>query len=368
MSDRSRAWRRSTKRPGAAQHLSPRRSAAGAARGRHRAGPRRRPRRGRAARGDAARRRGSQRGLSAFREPPGSAAWRCAPPPSRRWPSPWRASSRGSTAGDRPAVVARAGLRAVGTAYLRFAQAETGLFRTAFSVPDDPEGDRTPRKPDIAASIRSSCWAMRSTVCRGRRAAARAAARRGISGLVRRAWPGHARHRGSAAPSAAGATAGHRAAPARYGGEGAVGAIRCIRVDSRPAGHSIARRPNTRKACLMASPLPAIVDETLALLGRGRLCRRPQPGDGALPGAEAGPAAVPRGRGRRRQDRDRQGAGRRRSAGAWCACSATRASTSPRRSMSGTTPRQMIEIRLAEAAGRPQTARAWAATSSPSAS
>jgi AcrR family transcriptional regulator len=38
----------------------------------------------------------------------------------------------------RPAAFARASLRAVGTAYLRFAQAETGLFRTAFSVPDDP--------------------------------------------------------------------------------------------------------------------------------------------------------------------------------------------------------------------------------------
>ena len=46
----------------------------------------------------------------------------------------------------RPDVVARAGLRAVGTAYLRFAQAETGLFRTAFSVPDDPEGDNDPAK------------------------------------------------------------------------------------------------------------------------------------------------------------------------------------------------------------------------------
>lgn len=41
--------------------------------------------------------------------------------------------------GRRPAEFARASLRAVGTAYLRFAQTETGLFRTAFSVPDDPE-------------------------------------------------------------------------------------------------------------------------------------------------------------------------------------------------------------------------------------
>ncbi len=36
-----------------------------------------------------------------------------------------------------PAGSARARLRAVGTGYLRFAQAEPGLFRTAFSVPAD---------------------------------------------------------------------------------------------------------------------------------------------------------------------------------------------------------------------------------------
>jgi AcrR family transcriptional regulator len=40
------------------------------------------------------------------------------------------------TTGD-PAAVARARLRAVGTGYIRFAQAEPGLFRTAFSVPRD---------------------------------------------------------------------------------------------------------------------------------------------------------------------------------------------------------------------------------------
>ncbi|MEO8737205.1 MAG: TetR/AcrR family transcriptional regulator [Edaphobacter sp.] len=36
-----------------------------------------------------------------------------------------------------PASAARARLRAVGTGYLRFAQAEPGLFQTAFSVPVD---------------------------------------------------------------------------------------------------------------------------------------------------------------------------------------------------------------------------------------
>jgi AcrR family transcriptional regulator len=38
----------------------------------------------------------------------------------------------------------RAGLRAIGTAYLRFARAEPGLFRTAFSVPGDPEAASDP--------------------------------------------------------------------------------------------------------------------------------------------------------------------------------------------------------------------------------
>ena len=41
-----------------------------------------------------------------------------------------------SDPGD-PAVHARARLRAVGTGYLRFAQAEPGLFRTAFSASED---------------------------------------------------------------------------------------------------------------------------------------------------------------------------------------------------------------------------------------
>jgi AcrR family transcriptional regulator len=39
--------------------------------------------------------------------------------------------------GGGPADAARARLRAVGAGYLNFAQTEPGLFRTAFSVPDD---------------------------------------------------------------------------------------------------------------------------------------------------------------------------------------------------------------------------------------
>jgi len=42
--------------------------------------------------------------------------------------------------GKNAADFARASLRAVGTGYLRFAQAEPGLFRTAFSVPDELGG------------------------------------------------------------------------------------------------------------------------------------------------------------------------------------------------------------------------------------
>jgi AcrR family transcriptional regulator len=47
----------------------------------------------------------------------------------------------GTARTKRPADAARAALRAVGTGYLKFALAEPGLFRTAFSVPDTVEGD-----------------------------------------------------------------------------------------------------------------------------------------------------------------------------------------------------------------------------------
>ncbi len=45
-----------------------------------------------------------------------------------------------------PADCARARLRAVGTGCLRFAQAEPGLFRTAFSVPDDLRNAASPAR------------------------------------------------------------------------------------------------------------------------------------------------------------------------------------------------------------------------------
>ncbi len=43
-----------------------------------------------------------------------------------------------------PADFARASLRAIGTGYLRFAQTETGLFRTAFAVPGASPGAPDP--------------------------------------------------------------------------------------------------------------------------------------------------------------------------------------------------------------------------------
>ncbi len=45
-----------------------------------------------------------------------------------------------------PVDLARARLRAIGTAYLRFAQDETGLFCTAFAIPDETRGEPIPAK------------------------------------------------------------------------------------------------------------------------------------------------------------------------------------------------------------------------------
>ena len=45
-----------------------------------------------------------------------------------------------------PATAAKAELRAVGTGYLKFAQAEPGLFKTAFFVPGDLQTSGSPEK------------------------------------------------------------------------------------------------------------------------------------------------------------------------------------------------------------------------------
>jgi AcrR family transcriptional regulator len=50
-----------------------------------------------------------------------------------------------------PAALARASLRAIGAAYLRFAQSEPGLFRTAFEVPGSTgPGERDDHAPSTA--------------------------------------------------------------------------------------------------------------------------------------------------------------------------------------------------------------------------
>jgi AcrR family transcriptional regulator len=51
---------------------------------------------------------------------------------------------------DDPATAARRRLRAVGTGYLRFAREQPGLFRTAFSVPDDLANSGSPAKAGAA--------------------------------------------------------------------------------------------------------------------------------------------------------------------------------------------------------------------------
>lgn len=48
--------------------------------------------------------------------------------------------------GSDPAAKARADLRAIGAGYLKFAQTQTGLFRTAFATPNQVENDSDPAK------------------------------------------------------------------------------------------------------------------------------------------------------------------------------------------------------------------------------
>jgi len=59
---------------------------------------------------------------------------------------------------------ARASLRAIGAAYLRFAQTEPGLFRTAFAVPGDPE---TAGNPDTAGRSGLNPFQLLSTALDG---------------------------------------------------------------------------------------------------------------------------------------------------------------------------------------------------------
>ena len=98
----------------------------------------------------------------------------------------------------------RASLRAVGTGYLRFALAETGLFRTAFGRPLPARGrPRRPTRPAPAGSIPSSCSAWRSTGWSRRACCRPSGARARIPRLVGRAWPRDAADRRAAAPASA---------------------------------------------------------------------------------------------------------------------------------------------------------------------
>ena len=56
------------------------------------------------------------------------------------------AESASATGADDAESTARRRLRAVGTGYLRFAREQPGLFRTAFSVPDDLANSGSPTK------------------------------------------------------------------------------------------------------------------------------------------------------------------------------------------------------------------------------
>jgi hypothetical protein len=98
-----------------------------------------------------------------------------------------------------PAESARATLRAVGTGYLKFALAERGLFRTAFSNSDPVEDD-----VDVAKTGKSGLNPFQllssalDPMAGGRRSPARTKAGRGVSRVVCRPWTGYLDHRRSA--------------------------------------------------------------------------------------------------------------------------------------------------------------------------
>ena len=90
--------------------------------------------------------------------------------------------------------------------------------------------------------------------------------------------------------------------------------------------------------CRMQAFLPTSPTLDALALAAEELPGRRGAGHRGVPGPAPAAAAAPRGRGRRRQDRGGQGARRPGPAASWSASSATRASTPPRPSTSGTTP------------------------------
>lgn len=125
---------------------------------------------------------------------------------------------------DQPPVdFARAQVRAIGTGYLRFAQAEPGLFRTAFVVSsEDAEGEVGPgRRAPAAGSVPAA--GRRDRPARGSRCARPFAPPQcRIPGLVGRARPGAADHRRTAQGHGRAIQPRAGAAADRHGGAGAL--------------------------------------------------------------------------------------------------------------------------------------------------
>jgi hypothetical protein len=115
-----------------------------------------------------------------------------------------------------PADCAHAFLHAVGTAYLRFAQRETGLYRAAWAIPDATQGRADPA---IAGAIRSSCSVQRWTGWSWQAGWRQTAGRRPVPGLGDCAGASDAAERRAAAELFPPAEEGDQPATARYGGE-----------------------------------------------------------------------------------------------------------------------------------------------------
>ncbi len=122
---------------------------------------------------------------------------------------------------------ARGSLRAVGAGYLRYALAETGLFRTAFSVPDDVEDDPDPAKAgDSGLNPFQLLGAALDHWVDAGLAASGAPPRRRVCRLVRRPRVSHFVDRRPPAQPRAGTGRHHRCAAIGHGGERPDGGLR----------------------------------------------------------------------------------------------------------------------------------------------
>ena len=126
------------------------------------------------------------------------------------------------------------------------------------------------------------------------------------------------------------------------------GARALIAVVRRAAAERCRRPPRAMSRPRRRSPSVDAVDDARA--PASRLRRRPAPRDRAVPRPEAAAPAVPRRRAGRRQDRARQGAGARRSARQLLRVQCYEGLDIAQTAYEWNFARQMIEIRLAEAA------------------